>query len=259
MPAEPGYARVTATPDWIVSMHQEIDMKPHVICHMLSPLDGRLIVDACAPEHSDLYKGVLAEYQRVHDAVKADAWLAGTSTMKEFTGGATAPASAATTTGTPARPWHLGDPAARHFAIAIDRKAQLHWKSATADQGHIVIILGTSVSDAHLAELAAGGLSYLVMPDDDIDLAAMLDQLNERIGIKTLLLEGGAKMNGAFPKAGLVDDISLLLCPAIDGSTGSPAIFEAGEGGLQGAAKLTLISATPGAADTCHMRYRVCY
>jgi riboflavin biosynthesis pyrimidine reductase len=234
-------------------------MKPHVICHMLSPLDGRLIVDAWAPEDSDLYKGVLAEYQRLHNDFKADAWLAGTNTMKEFTGGATAPEGAAATGETPARPWHLADQAARHFAIAIDRKAQLHWKSATADQGHIVVILGTSVSDAHLAELAAGGLSYLVMPDDAIDLASMLNELGERIGIRTLLLEGGAKMNGAFLQAGLVDEISLLLCPAIDGSTGSPAIFEAGEGGLQGAAKLALVSATPGAADTCHLRYRVSY
>jgi riboflavin biosynthesis pyrimidine reductase len=232
-------------------------MKPHVICHMLSPLDGRLIVDAWAPEDSTLYKGVLAEYQRLHDAVKADAWLAGTNTMKEFTGGATASSTASSGGETPERPWHLADTGARHFAIAIDRKAQLHWKSPTADQGHIVVILGASVPDAHLAELAAGGVSYLVMPDDDIDLAAMLEQLHARIGIRTLLLEGGAQMNGAFLKAGLVDEISLLLCPAIDGCTGSPAIFEAGEGGLQGAARLALMSATPGAADTCHLRYRV--
>jgi len=222
---------------------------------MLSPLDGRLIVDAWAPEGSTLYAGILQEYQRLHDGFNADAWLAGTNTMKEFTGGATA--SRATSDAVPVRPWHLADPAARHFAIAVDRKGQLHWKSATADQGHVVVILGASVADAHLAELAAGGLSYLVMPDDDIDFAAMLEQLNEKIGIATLLLEGGAQMNGAFLKAGLVDEISLLLCPAIDGSTGAPAIFEAGENGLQGSVKLALMSATPGAADTCHLRYRV--
>lgn len=231
-------------------------MKPTVICHMLSPLDGRLLVDAWAPEDSDLYKGVLAEYQRLHNAFKADAWLAGTNTMKEFTGGATS-GTAGDTSKAPERPWHLGDASAKHFAIAIDRKGQLHWKSATADQGHLVVILGPSVPDAHLAELAAGGLSYLVMPEDEIDLAAMLEELNTRVGIKTLLLEGGAHMNGGFLKAGLVDEISLLLCPAIDGSTGSPTIFEAGEDGLKNSLKLALVSAKPGAAETVHLMYRV--
>ena len=111
--------------------------------------------------------------------------------------------------------------------------------------------------DAQLAEPAAGGLSYLVMPDDEIGLAAMLGELDARVGIETLLREGGAKMNSAFLKAGLVDDISLLLCPAIDGSTGSPAMFEAGEAGLQNSLKLALASATPGAGDTVHLMYRV--
>jgi riboflavin biosynthesis pyrimidine reductase len=222
---------------------------------MLSPLDGRLIVDAWAPEGSALYHDVLQEYQRLHNGFKADAWLAGTNTMKEFTGDAKA--TGATSATAPARPWHLADAAARHFAIAIDRKGQLHWKSPIADQGHVVVILGAAVPDAHLAELAAGGVSYLVMPGDEIELAAMLEQLHERIGIKTLLLEGGGAMNGAFLQAGLVDEISLLLCPAIDGSTGAPAIFEAGENGLANKLKLELVSATPGAAGACHMRYRV--
>jgi riboflavin biosynthesis pyrimidine reductase len=230
-------------------------MKPHVICHMLSPLDGRLVVDAWAPDGSMLNEDVLREYQRLHNGFKADAWLAGTNTMKEFTGDAKATGAASATA--PVRPWHLSDAGARHFAIAIDRKGQLHWTSPTADQGHVVVILGAAVPDSHLAELAAGGVSYLVMPGDDIDLAAMLEQLHERIGIKTLLLEGGGAMNGAFLQAGLVDDISLLLCPAIDGSTGAPAIFEAGEKGLANKLKLELVSATPGAASTCHMQYRV--
>ena len=98
-----------------------------------------------------------------------------------------------------------------------------------ADKGHVVVVLGTSVCDAHLTELAASGVSYLVMPDDEIDLDAMLATLGERLGIRRLLLEGGAKLNGAFLKAGLVDEVSLLLCPAIGGKSGTPAIFEMGE------------------------------
>jgi len=57
------------------------------------------------------------------------------------------------------------------------------------------IVLRTSVSDTHLAELASAGVSYVVMPGEEIDLSAMLTQLHDRLHIQTLLLEGGAKDN----------------------------------------------------------------
>ena len=48
-------------------------MKPHVICHMLSAIDGRLLLDRWAPEGSDLLRAVHAEYQRSHHGFEADA------------------------------------------------------------------------------------------------------------------------------------------------------------------------------------------
>jgi riboflavin biosynthesis pyrimidine reductase len=47
-----------------------------------------------------------------------------------------------------------------------------------------VVVLGAAVSDTHLAELRDVGVSYLVIPDDDIDLSAMLDTLSSRLPIK---------------------------------------------------------------------------
>jgi riboflavin biosynthesis pyrimidine reductase len=230
--------------------------KLHVICHMVSPLDGRLLVGPWAPDGSALKRAIHDKYQRLHAAFGADAWLAGTTTMEDFATGAAAVHEPHASK--PARPWHLADGEVRHFAIAIDRHARLHWRSATADEGHVVVVLGASVPDTHLAELAAAGVSYLVMPADEIDLRLMLNELHTRLAIRTVLLEGGAKINGAFLKAGVVDEISLLLAPAIDGSTGSPAIFEAGENGLGRAGRLELLSAEPVAAGAVHLRYQVC-
>jgi riboflavin biosynthesis pyrimidine reductase len=230
-------------------------MRPVVICHMLSPLDGRLLTEPWAPEGSPARKALLDEYQRLHDAFAADAWLAGTTTMEDFaTGG---PAAGASAVKAPERPWHVADANAKRFAVTIDRHARLHWSSPTADEGHVVVVLAASVDDGHLAELAAAGVSYLVMPSDEIDLAAMLEQLNRRLGIRKLLLEGGAKINGAFLKAGLVDEISLLLWPAIDGRTGGPAIFETGAESLGPRLALALSSATPLASGAVHLQYRV--
>jgi riboflavin biosynthesis pyrimidine reductase len=233
-------------------------MKPHIICHMMSPLDGRLIVESWAKEGTALNANMIAEYERLHAELGGNGWIAGTETLKEFaTGKPGEPGTPDAATGTPVRPWHLADASARYFAIALDRHARLHWASPTADEGHVVVVLGASVDDAHLRELTGAGVSYLVMPDDDIDLAALLEELHARLGIEQLLLEGGATLNGAFLKAGLIDEVSLLLCPAIDGSSGTPAIFEAGEYGLAVRPSLELVSATPGAHNSCHLRYRL--
>ena len=44
--------------------------------------------------------------------------------------------------------------------------------------------------------------------------------------MKRLLLEGGGGANGAFLRAGLVDELNLILCPAIDGAKGAPSVFD---------------------------------
>jgi riboflavin biosynthesis pyrimidine reductase len=52
-----------------------------------------------------------------------------------------------------------------------------------------------------------------------------LEILNRELGIERLLLEGGGGSNGAFLRAGLIDEISLAICPAVDGAKGAPSIF----------------------------------
>jgi riboflavin biosynthesis pyrimidine reductase len=86
------------------------------------------------------------------------------------------------------------------------------------------------VTDEYLAELREDGVSYLFAGPDGHDLHRAMDILGEAFGVKTLLLEGGGTINGAFLKAGLVDEISLLVYPGIDGLAGVPSIFEYGGG-----------------------------
>jgi riboflavin biosynthesis pyrimidine reductase len=43
------------------------------------------------------------------------------------------------------------------------------------------------------------------------------------------LLEGGGGSNGAFLRAGLVDELNLILCPAVDGAKGAPSVFDSPE------------------------------
>src|SRR5271166_1629596 len=53
-----------------------------------------------------------------------------------------------------------------------------------------------------------------------------VNRLGEHFGIRTLLLEGGGHINGAFLQADLVDEVSLLVVPGIDGRHDIPAVFD---------------------------------
>lgn len=52
-------------------------MKPYVICHMMGPLDGQLLVDEWSASTGQSSKDLVAEYDRVHEALGGDAWIAG--------------------------------------------------------------------------------------------------------------------------------------------------------------------------------------
>ncbi len=88
-----------------------------------------------------------------------------------------------------------------------------------------------------------------------LDIAVSL--LAEHFGIRTLLLEGGGHINGAFAEAGLVDEVSLLLVPGIDGRQGIPALFDGMSLSTQTAVPLKLKSVEKRKKDTLWIRYEM--
>ena len=88
------------------------------------------------------------------------------------------------------------------------------------------MVLTEGVPDAHLAGLRQDGVSYIFAGEQELDLGLGLEILNRELGLERLLLEGGGGSNGSFLRAGLIDEISVAICPAIDGAKGAPSIFE---------------------------------
>jgi 5-amino-6-(5-phosphoribosylamino)uracil reductase len=136
---------------------------------------------------------------------------------------------------------YIADRQGRNLAVAVDPHGRLHYGKDHAGGDHIVVVVGEQVPDAYLAELREDGVSYLFAGPDGHDLHRAMDILGEAFGAKTLLLQGGGIINGAFLKAGLIDEISLLVYPGIDGLAGVPSIFEyAGAAGERPAAGRSL-------------------
>ena len=72
------------------------------------------------------------------------------------------------------------------------------------------------------------------------------------------MLQGGGKFNGAMLHAGLVDEISHITVPVVDGGMGISSMFDIpGDAPPKAAATLRLISRKPLPGSVTWCRYKV--
>jgi riboflavin biosynthesis pyrimidine reductase len=229
-------------------------MKPYIICHMITSLDGGLHGSRWTTSPDGDRDDWSAQYEKIHRDFSADGWLVGRVTMAEISKAEAHPPAEQSEV---SRPVHVANDAAASHAIALDPSGKLHFSGGDLDGDHVVVLLGRDVGDDHLAELAADGVSYIVSDEEEIDLAVMIKSLGREFGIKRLLLEGGAGINGSLFAAGLVDELNLVLAPALDARKGADRIVEFGEEGLAGKCALSLMSCAEISSGLLHLRYRV--
>jgi len=186
---------------------------------MITSLDGRI-----ASSRWNLSPEGRAEYETTAATYQANAWMCGRITMSGFAQG-TGPAPATEGSAIP-KTDYIAPHAETSNAIALDPSGKLHWARSEITGDHIIAVLTERVSPDYLAHLQAHRISYLFAGRDNIDLSSVLDKLAAMFQIKTLLLEGGGKINGSMLHAGLIDELSILVAPVADGSNGAPALFD---------------------------------
>lgn len=222
-------------------------MKPYVICHMVSTVDGR--IDCAALE------GMTGEdeYDVTGATLEGDAWLCGRATMqlhfadeKPFVSASNRPAGP--------QPVHVAR-RADAYVVSVDTLGRLGWSSDEIDGAHLICLVSERAPEDYLTMLRSKGISYIVAGEPTIDLARAMDLLGEHFGIRRLLLEGGGHINGAFLEAGLVDEVSLLLAPAVDGRHDIPTVFDGIRATRETGIALTLKSVETRAGGTLWIRY----
>lgn len=109
-----------------------------------------------------------------------------------------------------------------YYWVIFDRKGSCNWGvnevTYSGKTARVVMVLTKRVKKAYLAHLRALGIAYVFAGDDEMDLHLALQKLKADFGIDNLILCGGAEINGAFHEAGLIDEISLVMAPYIEGS-----------------------------------------
>ena len=228
-------------------------MKPDVIILMESSLDGKLHPSRWTRSPDGDRRNWSSMYERTHETLAGDAWMVGRVTMQEMSKAVAHPPARIPSV---ARPLHVAQNNAKNFAIVLDPSGRVHFSGGTVGGDAAIVLLGGDIADAHLAELQADGVSYIVAPGSDIDLATMLETLNSAFGIKRLLLEGGGTINGGFLAAGLVDEVNILFGPAFDGDIEQQGIVAFPQG-LAGKCELKFLSVLPVEFGMVHLRYAV--
>ena len=227
-------------------------MKPHVACIVSASIDGRIWLSRWSPDPSEL-RGL---FEHVHDEIGCDAWLVGRTTGREFAKRDSYPAQTGETF--PREHW-FAQRDAKAYGVVLDAYGKVAFGRPDIGGDPIVAVLTKKVSDAHLAGLRSEGISYIFAGESELDLVSVLDILGRELGVKRLLVEGGGTTNGGFLRAGLIDEIHLILNPTIDGTKGAPSAFDSPDEGPNKAPlqRMTLESTKPLEGGALWLTYRV--
>jgi 2,5-diamino-6-(ribosylamino)-4(3H)-pyrimidinone 5'-phosphate reductase len=229
--------------------------RPRVICHMMSSVDGRIV-----PGGWPLSADARRQYELVHASYDADGWICGRVTMEPFAKRVRSDAEVAREHVPERRAWRedfIADGSHDSFAFAIDASGRLAWESSDIEGDHVVAILSERVSEEYLEFLRERGVSYLLAGAREIDLRSALEKIGEQFGVRTLMLEGGGRINGGMLRAGLIDEVSVLVAPVVDARIGTPALFDVDESDEVAPQRLVLEQVEQRADDMLWLRYRV--
>ena len=228
--------------------------RPYIICHMVMSIDGKVTGDFL---YREACYTATEEYYRLNRELPAQAFACGRVTMEgSFTGGwypnlngfevglpgqngglsglengnaELAGNVSGPENGNVGLADYIAETKATRYAVAFDRQGRLGWKTSQIEDedpgyggAHIIEVLCENVSHAYLAYLRSIGVSYIFAGKKEMNLELALSKLQSKFGINTLLLEGGSVINGAFERAGLVDELSLVQVPVIAGADSKP-------------------------------------
>jgi riboflavin biosynthesis pyrimidine reductase len=221
---------------------------------MAASVDGRVVVDGWP---SAVASAVRRQYEEVHASYEPDGWICGRVTMEPFAGGVRPETEVAREhAGGTAREDFRAPGDFDSFAFAIDPSGRLAWETNDIDGDHVVAILSERVSDEYLAFLRARGVSYVLAGTREVDLPLAMAKISGRFGVTTLMLEGGGRINGGMLAAGLIDEVSVLVAPVVDGRVGTPTLFDLdGEGAAPRRLVLEHVEQRPD--GVLRLRYRV--
>lgn len=193
-------------------------MKPYIVCHMMQSVDGRIACDMVDKISGD-------EYYTALDSLNCPTIVEGKVTLQLHVTGF-APYTPADATPVGREEIHVAC-RADAYAVSVDSAGTLLWTAENCrEERPRLCLVSERAPREYLTRLRALGLSYIATGKEQVDLRRAVEILAEHFGVKRMAVVGGGKLNGGFLDAGLLDEISVMTAPGIDGRSGQPALFD---------------------------------
>ena len=223
----------------------------------MSSVDGRLLNDRWTePFDGTPASDLLQVYAAVGRELGTDAWMFGKNTLRAAFSYKWGIDGHAVSSDSPAV--FVGERRSERMFIVPDPEADIYFTSSVLRGDNMLVIVGRNATEEYLAHLREKQISYVIV-SDATDLQAGLEAVGQEFGIRCISVQGGGILNGALLAEGLVDELSLVVYPGIDGLSGIPSIFEYTGGKTSrpaGGQSLQLLSAEQREHGVMWLRYK---
>lgn len=205
--------------------------RTYVICHMLQSIDGRISGQFF---QSPLTQSLAGIYGQMSKSYNADALIYGRTTADElFTHGHQLRLDIFNNKDIQIKDCICIDNQ-KKWIVVVDPLGTLGWNKETLNHEklkdkNLIIVLSEKVSKKYIYYLQTLNISYIFAGKEELCMKKVLDKLYEKCHIQLALLQGGGIVNESFANENLIDELSLIISPVIEGKSGIPTIFETGQ------------------------------
>lgn len=201
--------------------------KPYVNCIMMTSIDGR--IDGSFFEHSDAE--IIGDIYEQIKIKNGDAWGNGSTTHKMYFSDESIDLDK-----------YKGQEIAYEdniivdedhpYVVSFDSKGSVKWADKyleypEGEKSRVLIITTKQARPEYIAYLKDMNISYIFAGESKIDVKIAMDKLYNLFNIKRFALTGGGIINGEFFKQDLIDEVTTVIAPYIEG-TGTKTIADAG-------------------------------
>lgn len=191
-------------------------MLPHVILHNAVSVDGR--IDGFTPD-IELYYELASRWGE-------DATLVGCDTLLK----ACSEERGCEESEETFEPTEMETEDTRALLVVPDSRGRMRNWSFWRKQPYwkdVVVLCSRSTPKSYLDNLKENSIDYIVAGDEHVDMKTALEELNARYSIEVIRVDSGGTLNGILLRAGLVNEVSILIHPDLVGGMTLNSIFKA--------------------------------
>jgi 2,5-diamino-6-(ribosylamino)-4(3H)-pyrimidinone 5'-phosphate reductase len=149
-------------------------------------------------------------------------------------------------------------PDRKQWFTVVDSRGRVRWTMKRNGGFDLLVLAARATPVEYLAYLRRERIPYLVAGQARVDLATAVGRMQDRLGVTCIVSTAGGGLNGALLRAGLVDEIQLIVLPAAIGGEGTPTLFDGPElTDGQSPTRLRLLSSHTESDGVLWLRYEV--